>query len=179
MNSGASDSRSEPAKAAPPAGPLPSPPSPKSESTIVFLDGPDLGPDGFGMYGLSLHSGPLPSPQTLAEYKRIDPSLPGEILAMAKASAAHIQAMEAKDLERQIAMERGDRIERRIGQFMGFGVTVLGLGVSCVLALYDQPTVASIIGGTTVVALAGVFIAGRILEAGGADEQVPGGPGAG
>lgn len=134
-----SDSASEgsstpPAKTVQSGNLAPAPPSPVASSYILFTDGPDL-PTEVGVYGMSLHSGPLPSPQTLAEYKRIDPALPGEILAMAKANAAHIQEMQAKDLQRQIDRERGDRAERRLGQLLGFGVAVLGLSVACILAL--------------------------------------------
>jgi len=102
-------------------------------------------------------SGPLPPPAILEGYDRIVPGAAERILAMAEADANHQREIELA------ALQAADREVRR-GQIFGFTIGVLAL-VSSVIALYmGSPTVAGIIGGTTVVGLVSAFIIGRVTK---------------
>lgn len=52
-------------------------------------------------------------------------------------------------------------IERIAGLILAFFVVAMGLGASVYCATIDQPIVASVIGGTTLVGLVSAFILGR------------------
>ncbi|MCW5776359.1 MAG: hypothetical protein KIS87_07980 [Phycisphaeraceae bacterium] len=141
------------------AGPIP----PQTASVIIEGGGVQQ-QQIVGEVALAFHSGPLPSPADLAAYAAIDPSLPRELLDMAKGQAAHIQRMQNLDMNRRIAAEAGARVERRIGQVLAFGVALMGIGSASYLAIHDHDWVAGVLGGSTVVALVGAFIAGRIVQ---------------
>lgn len=52
-------------------------------------------------------------------------------------------------------------IERIAGLILAFLVAAMGLGAAVYCAIINQPVVASVIGGTTLVGLVTAFIAGR------------------
>jgi uncharacterized membrane protein len=108
------------------------------------------------------HSGPLPPPDDFIIYESALPGSAERILAMAEKEQSH-----RHEIDRQIS--RSDvREHRRIGRGQLFGLLVV---ICCCLvaafAIYhQQPVVASVVMGTTIVALAGVFAAGRIANTG-------------
>ena len=74
---------------------------------------------------------------------------------MAEYDSAHLQSIEKMRLSAFYQ-------ERRMGQFLGFGIALLGIGSSVYLAITNHELTASVLGGTTLVGLVSVFVAGRL-----------------
>lgn len=102
-------------------------------------------------------SGPLPSPDILIQYNQAVPGAAERILAMAENDSAHLQTMERMSLTAWYQ-------ERRLGQILGFSVALLGLAASTFLAMNGHEVTASVIGGSTIVGLASVFVVGRLTK---------------
>jgi uncharacterized membrane protein len=120
-------------------------------------------------------SGPLPPPEILEQYQSIDPNFPERIIAMAEQQAAHRQHLEKQAVEAQIRDDKSQRVETRIGQFLGFLIACACLTAS-VLVVVFQPTAAgatvgSIIGGGGIIGLAVCTIA--LIVGGGAPAPPP------
>ena len=74
---------------------------------------------------------------------------------MAEEFAAHTQRLESEAM-------REERSEQRWGRGIAAGMVIAVLG-TCIWALYlDKEEFAATLGSWTIVALAGVFIAGRV-----------------
>lgn len=102
-------------------------------------------------------SGPLPSPEILVQYNNAVPGAAERIIAMAEHDFAHLQSMEKMHLSAYYQ-------DRRLGQIFGFSIAVLALGGSVFLAFTGHESTASIIGGTTLVALVSIFVVGRFFR---------------
>lgn len=106
---------------------------------------------------ISSHSGPLPSPETLAAYERLHPGSTERIFQMAEKEQANRLGLESMQLSADIehrnavlavqkAAHRGSFISDYMGQVMGFIVAM-----TCVLgAIYagvimDRPWMAAIL----------------------------------
>lgn len=76
---------------------------------------------------------------------------------MAEDDAAHQRLMERS------ALETTERQMAR-GQHYGLAIGVTGLGSAVLIALFGHQWAASIIGGSTVVALVTAFIVGRRMD---------------
>lgn len=120
---------------------------------------------------LTAVSGPIPDPAVLAEYGKIDPSLPNRIMEMAEKQSVHRQSMEQKVIEAEILDQQDARKERSHGQRYAFVLTILIVTIAFFLAMYGHDTVASILGGGTLVALATIFITGRAFRRRKPDEK--------
>ena len=105
----------------------------------------------------SVFSGPLPEPTILESYDRIVPGAAERILVMAEQDADHQRHMEKKAIT--AAMD-----DKRRGQRFGLFVALAALSVSVVAIFAGAYNTASIIGGTTVVGLASIFVLGRVLK---------------
>lgn len=101
--------------------------------------------------------GPIPPAEELEKYKRVVADAPERILAMAERQSSHRQSMEMKALNGKIW-------EGRLGLVAGIVVVSGCIIASIFLALNNKTTVACVIGGSTVVGLAGVFITGKIFD---------------
>ncbi|MBL9032085.1 MAG: hypothetical protein JNM80_10320 [Phycisphaerae bacterium] len=82
---------------------------------------------------------------------------------MAERAAAHEQKLDRLQLASLDRDRRSDRAERRRGQFLAAGIAISFAFASVACASLGYPTVASILGGSTVVGLVTVFITGRAL----------------
>lgn len=105
----------------------------------------------------SAHSGPMPSPQTLAEYDQVVPGLAREIVDMAKAEQMHRHSME--DL-----VVRGEHDASRRGQKFGLAALVLLLLIAGYMVFEGSAEAAAWLLSATVVGVVGVFVTGRIVE---------------
>lgn len=105
----------------------------------------------------SSFSGPMPHPTVLEGYERLVPGAAERILVMAESDAKHQRELEISAL-------RAAEGEVKRGQFFGFGIGVTALGAAVMALWMGSPTVAGIIGGTTVVGLVSVFIVGRLAK---------------
>jgi uncharacterized membrane protein len=106
-------------------------------------------------------SGPLPPPDALAGYGRIDPTFPERIVRLAEEEAQHRRRSETVALDAEANDARAARVERRIGQVLGFVLAVLFLIAGVWLTLAGHPTVGAVVLGTTMVSLVTVFVVGR------------------
>ena len=72
-------------------------------------------------------SGPLPPAREFGGYGDVLASAPERILAMAGREQAHQHAMQLADAEAVREDQRNERLERRIGQFLAFGIGMTAL----------------------------------------------------
>lgn len=99
------------------------------------------------------YQGPLPPASELLKYESIVPGGADRILAMAEQQAAHRQRIEAQVIESDIINSR-----RGLNYGLIIGLTAVIGGCACVLAGHDIS--GSIIGGTGLTGLVGVFVYG-------------------
>ena len=102
-------------------------------------------------------SGPLPPPEILAKYNSVVPNAAERIITMAETQAAHRQRIESKVIESNI---RNSRLGLHYGLIIGLA-SVLG-GVVCIL--YGHEIGGTILGGTGLSSLVGVFVYGSIQK---------------
>lgn len=100
------------------------------------------------------HSGPLPAPETLAQYNEIIPNGAERIMAMAETQSEHRKALEAKVIQSQTCQSERGQIIAGILAFV-----LIGAGVAAFLTGHDG--VAGTIFGVTVVGLVTVFVIGK------------------
>jgi len=103
------------------------------------------------------HSGPLPDAETLAQYDKIIPNGAERIMQMAEKEQEYRHNYTKELVKRQLN-------QISIGQFMGFGIAILGIGGGIFLAYSGKETtgLSTIIG--SLVILAGAFITGKVQE---------------
>lgn len=106
---------------------------------------------------IEYREGPLPDPEALARYEAICPGAADRIISMAEHQSAHRQNLES------LAIPAGIRAER-FGQVNGLIVSLAGLGTTVALAAYGADAAASVVGGSTILGLASVFILGRFMQ---------------
>ena len=109
-------------------------------------------------------TGPLPHPASLKEYDTVLPGLAERIVTMAEAEARHRHDMDKEAARQNELIIDKEFSERRIGQFMGLGIAAVALGASIFAIAHGAEQAAMVIGGTTVVGLATVFVFGRIKK---------------
>ena len=108
-------------------------------------------------------AGPIPSPRILQDYDRILAGSAERILQMAEKQAAHRLEIERQITLAEIEDQRAQRLEIQRGQNYGLVAVITSLALSGVAVVFNQPWVAGVIGGGTLVSLAGAFIVPRLL----------------
>ncbi len=101
-----------------------------------------------------MYSGPIPPADELKRLEEIQPGAAERIITMAEKSQEHTHQMELGAL-------KAKKWEVRIGQILGFIVTIVAFGFCAYLATIGHATLGGIIGGTTITAIATAFIYGR------------------
>lgn len=101
--------------------------------------------------------GPLPPPAALQGYENIVPGAAARILTMAENNNDFLIEMDKEGL-------RSEYTERRLGQIFGFIIALVALLGSIWLGANGQESTASIIGGSTVLGLVGIFVTGRYFS---------------
>lgn len=96
-------------------------------------------------------SGPMPHPDDLAAYDRILPGAADRILTMAEEQASH-----RRDLERTVVTSGVEQAKR--GQQYGLVIAVVGLLVSLWMVALGADVTATVIGGSTLASLVGLFV---------------------
>lgn len=110
---------------------------------------------------LQQRSGPLPDPQTLAEYDQVSPGAADRIIAGFEQQTQHRHQLEDRALDAQIESDRNAWKERGNGQRCAVTVAIGGFVASSTCAAFGQPWPASIIGGGTLVAMVSAFLSTR------------------
>ena len=100
------------------------------------------------------HSGPLPDPQTLAEYSSIIPNGAERIMQMAEKQLNHRMQMENKVIGGQL-------LQSNIGQILAFliGLAALSASTYCIVNNYEWS--GSLLGLAGLTGLVTAFIKGR------------------
>ena len=100
----------------------------------------------------------------MAKYNAINPELVNRIISLAEREAVNRHKMESETLTANIEISDKQFAERRLGQKFGFGIGAIGLICSVALAWIGAENAASIVGGSTVIGLVGIFVTGQILS---------------
>ena len=116
------------------------------------------------VHASATYFGPLPPPSMLAEFAKIDASFPERIMSQFESEAKHRRQIEQQIVEQNKHTHEKLFKERRLGQFLATLVVfgVLGLAAWMTSIGFAEP--AAWIVGTTLVGLAGVFLAGRVMD---------------
>jgi uncharacterized membrane protein len=100
------------------------------------------------------HSGPLPPAETLIQYNSVIPNGADRIMIMAEKQQDHRMALENKAITSQLGQSRA-------GQIFGFILCLLALSASTYLGFTGHEAIGSIIGSTTIIAMASIFVLGK------------------
>ncbi len=109
-------------------------------------------------YQAMTFSGPLPHPILLEGYNDIVENGAERIFKAFENQTNHRLECERKLVDSKIGSEKR-------GQTFGFVIAIIGLSLATLLAILNHPTVASIIGGASIVGLATVFVTGKVSRA--------------
>lgn len=101
-------------------------------------------------------SGPLPPPATLRQFDEIAPAFAERLLRLTETEteAEHRRSIVTR-------AQRQDAIETAVGQVFALIIALAAFRTTAWLGFLGHAGAASIVGGTTIVALFGAFIAGR------------------
>lgn len=100
------------------------------------------------------YSGPIPAPEALEKYNQIIPDGADRIMKMAENQSNHRIRIEETVIAGQV--KQSSR-----GQIFGLIIAFLTLGAAVVLAMFGHEAVACVLGGSTVISLATVFVIGK------------------
>lgn len=100
------------------------------------------------------HEGPIPPPETLGGYERIQPGLAVRIIEMAEREQA------ARLEDRRIARQaHGKHLQRTT--YSALTVALTGFGVTAFLGFLGHPAAAAIVGSLEVASMVGAFLYAR------------------
>ncbi len=100
------------------------------------------------------YSGPLPSPESLEKYNQIIPDGADRIMRMAENQSNHRIKIEETVISGQVKQSAR-------GQIFGLIIAFFTLGSALVLSMFGHEAVACVLGGSTVISLATVFVIGK------------------
>ena len=103
------------------------------------------------------HSGPLPDPETLNQYNSIISDGANRIMIMAEKQQNHRIELEKTAVKSQLSQSKK-------GQIFGFIITLIIVACGTYLALEGHEKTGMILIGTTLVALAGIFVLGKFRK---------------
>lgn len=96
-------------------------------------------------------SGPIPDPQTMALYNKIDPALVQFVMERAKNEQEHRHTQDAKIVTASI--EAGTR-----GQYLGFGTTMSVVGAAVLIAVWGNPAIGGGLGALAIIHQGGMAL---------------------
>ncbi|HNR41060.1 MAG TPA: DUF2335 domain-containing protein [Bacteroidales bacterium] len=100
------------------------------------------------------YSGPIPAPEALEKYNQIIPDGADRIMKMAENQSSHRIKIEETVISGQV--KQSSR-----GQIFGLIIAFFTLGSAVALAMFGHEAVACVLGGSTVISLATVFVIGK------------------
>lgn len=102
---------------------------------------------------ISSYSGPLPHPELFEAYNNILPGAAERILVMAEQQAQH-------RIKQEQQLVKSALRQKTMGMILGCVLTILILAIVVCLAIYGHPTLAGILGTTTLLGVISVFVLG-------------------
>lgn len=103
------------------------------------------------------YSGPLPPPETLKAYNDTIPGIGERIIIAFEKQRDHRIELETHMLNKNFETARR-------GQYMGFFISIVGLTVSGVIAVYSSALAASLIGVASLTSLVKLFLVDPLLS---------------
>lgn len=100
------------------------------------------------------HEGPIPSPQALSEYEEVLPGIADRIMSMAEKNAEHLRKKEQSLVDNHYQ-------DKTSGRRYGFTLILIAFLVTWIAIERNMPYLAALIGGTTVLGIATIFILGK------------------
>ncbi len=100
------------------------------------------------------HSGPLPDPETLAQYNGAITDGANRIMLMAEKQQEHRFKIET-------AVIKSQSNQSLLGQIFGLFIGLSGIASGTYLASIGESTVGGVIAGATVVSLVSIFVLGK------------------
>ena len=108
----------------------------------------------------SSFSGPLPPPEVLEGYERVQVGLAARIMEMAEREQGHQHEI----ARQQIALAERESSEAmtrsKIGLYLGAVVAIAFVAAAAAIAFFGHPYPAMVLGLTSVASIAGVFVYG-------------------
>jgi uncharacterized membrane protein len=104
------------------------------------------------------YKGPLPSPDTLKKYNDMLPDAADRIFKMAERSQVHRENIECQQMDIIKARVESESKKINKGQNYAFIIALTGIAGAITCAFIDQVTIGSVLGGSTVVTLAALFL---------------------
>lgn len=104
------------------------------------------------------HSGPLPHPSTLAEYRRIIPNGAERIMQMAEAEGQHRRQVQMENLRHRELLIRNDESEVCSSQVFAFIIVMAALVVALYGVWAQQPTIGALGGVAGLATIIGAFL---------------------
>ena len=114
-------------------------------------------------------SGPLPHPEILHGYTQLIPDGGERVMGLTERQSAHRIKQENRVILHEI-------VQTYCGQIMAFIIACLFLYASYTLGMAGHDVLAAVLGGATVVGLAGVFVYGKRKQEQDLEAKRPAGP---
>lgn len=127
------------------------------EEEGVDLNNPEVSKIVIQAEKTSVFSGPLPSPEVLAEYEKAHPGLADKIVSMTEKQLDHRSVIERKAVD-------GETQKISTGQLTAGGVAVFGLAMAAVVGVFGDPAASAVIAAVAVGAPTTAFVI-RIFRA--------------
>jgi len=96
-------------------------------------------------------TGPVPHPELFRKYGEVVPDAPDRILKQFELDSGHAREIADKAIEAQKA-------DIRRAQWMAWSLVMAGFVASTVLAIFNQPWVAGVIAGTTLMGVLTAYL---------------------
>ena len=104
-----------------------------------------------------MHSGPIPSPEEMELYNKIEPGLANRIMIMAEENGRHIRICEKKEVD------ENSKYNAR-GQIYGFIVTLFALGLCGLSLWFDKDFLSFMFGAAGITPIISRFINPRKID---------------
>ncbi len=114
---------------------------------------------------VEMHSGPFPSPKTLAEYDKVVPHLAENVVLWVENEQKHRHLMEHEFLEIEKAQSRASIRDGRVGLVFGFILTLAGFATAAWFAVLGHPWAGAAVFGGTLLGIVWCFIFGSKVRA--------------
>ena len=106
---------------------------------------------------LKVSSGPIPNPETLAQYEKVYPGLAKTIGAAFEAKYQKRHRLETRTLEADIEAMQLDHPDIKRGQWLGFIICIVGLVSGAILVYLGHDTAGAAIGGGSLASLVAAY----------------------
>jgi len=119
---------------------------------------------GVSVHSGTLHIGPLPSPDTLAQYEAVEPGTANRIISMAENQAAHRMQMDKDYYQLDKKYLESNSRDSFLGVVFAFGIGLATIVCGTVVILAGHSVAGSILSCTGITGIVGTFVYGTRLN---------------